>query len=181
MYDKNLYKCDVTCSWPPPPVTPSCTPPPRAWRTLWTAPYFNMRQLFFKVFNSPNDLFYPMQCIIIFLKEIVGPWRFLASGRLVKPWFFSLIPIITDCFNNNRPDYEYGRLAALLIYYGFLGYKGPDQSSSISSRALYWLSTGLVLTQTASLLNHLKPLLCYVMLIQPEANNIKSRNGGGHK
>jgi len=21
MYDKNLYKRDVTCSWPPPPVT----------------------------------------------------------------------------------------------------------------------------------------------------------------
>ena len=42
MYDKNLYKHDVTCSWPPPPVTNRHTfsdpLPPRAWRTLWTAP-----------------------------------------------------------------------------------------------------------------------------------------------
>ena len=41
MYDKNVYKRDVTCSWPPPlsqAATPSRTPPPRAWRTLCTAP-----------------------------------------------------------------------------------------------------------------------------------------------
>ena len=52
----------------------------------------------------------------------------------------------TDCSNNNRPDYEYCRLfsTALLIYYGYLGWLGPDQSSSISSRAPYWLSTGLL-------------------------------------
>jgi len=43
MYDKKLYKRDVTCSWPHPPVTNCHTfsDPllPRAWRTLWTAPY----------------------------------------------------------------------------------------------------------------------------------------------
>ena len=43
MYDKNIYKCDVTCSWPS--VTNCHTfsdPfPPRAWRTLWTAPMLN--------------------------------------------------------------------------------------------------------------------------------------------
>jgi len=36
-----FYKRDVTCSWPLPlsqTVTPCRTPPPRAWRTLWTAP-----------------------------------------------------------------------------------------------------------------------------------------------
>jgi len=43
MQDKKIYKRDVTCSWPPSPlsqtVTLSRTPsPPRAWRTLWTAP-----------------------------------------------------------------------------------------------------------------------------------------------
>ena len=45
MYDKNLYKRDVTCSWPPPPVTNCHTfsdpLPSRAWRTLWTAPMLN--------------------------------------------------------------------------------------------------------------------------------------------
>jgi len=35
------YKCDVTGFWPIPlaqTVTPSRTPPPRTWRTLWTVP-----------------------------------------------------------------------------------------------------------------------------------------------
>jgi len=38
---KFFYKCDVTGSRPLPlsqTVTPSRTPSPRAWRTLWTAP-----------------------------------------------------------------------------------------------------------------------------------------------
>src|SRR6218665_830441 len=54
--------------------------------------------------------------------------------------------MIPDCSNNNRPDYEYVRLfnTALLIYYGYVVWVGRDQSSSISSRAPYWLSTGLV-------------------------------------
>jgi len=43
---KFLYKRDVTCSWPPlSPVTNCHTfsdpHPPRAWRTLWTAPYLD--------------------------------------------------------------------------------------------------------------------------------------------
>src|SRR6218665_1950931 len=47
MYDKKMYKCDVTCSLPPPlsqTVTPPRTPsPPRAWRTLWTDPYYYLK------------------------------------------------------------------------------------------------------------------------------------------
>ena len=44
MYDKKLYKRDVTCSWPPSPPVTNChtfsdpLPLSRAWRTLWTAP-----------------------------------------------------------------------------------------------------------------------------------------------
>jgi len=48
MYDNKMYKRDVTCSWPLPlsqTVTPSQTPPPRAWRTLWTAPHLTMPSL----------------------------------------------------------------------------------------------------------------------------------------
>ena len=47
MYDKNLYKRDVTCSLHPPlsqTVTPSRSPSPRAWRTLWTAPMLTFPQ-----------------------------------------------------------------------------------------------------------------------------------------
>jgi len=36
MYDKNIYKCDVTCSLPLPCNTFSDPIPTRAWCTLWT-------------------------------------------------------------------------------------------------------------------------------------------------
>src|SRR6218665_1739725 len=41
--DKKIYKCDVTCSLPPPSPCHKLShllgsPPPLAWRTLWTAP-----------------------------------------------------------------------------------------------------------------------------------------------
>ena len=41
MCDKNVHKCDITCTWPPPAHKLSHLlgpPPPRAWRTLWKAP-----------------------------------------------------------------------------------------------------------------------------------------------
>ena len=47
-YDKKMYKRDVTCFWPPlsQTVTPSWTPShPRAWRTLWTAPYAEAKKI----------------------------------------------------------------------------------------------------------------------------------------
>ena len=41
MYNKKIYKRDVTCSWPLPSVTNCHTfsDPPQAWCTLWTAPW----------------------------------------------------------------------------------------------------------------------------------------------
>ena len=42
MYDNKMYKRDVTCSWTPSPDRKLShllgPPPPRVWRTLWTAP-----------------------------------------------------------------------------------------------------------------------------------------------
>jgi len=40
---QKIYKSDITCSWPPYPLTNCHTfsdprPLSRAWRTLWTAP-----------------------------------------------------------------------------------------------------------------------------------------------
>jgi len=60
MYDKNFYKRDVTCSWPPPSVTNCHTfsdPLPLwAWRTLWTAPKNSGRALDLKKLIPARDV-----------------------------------------------------------------------------------------------------------------------------
>jgi len=46
MYDKNMYKRDVTCSWHPSPSVTNChtlSDTLRAWRALWTALSYHWR------------------------------------------------------------------------------------------------------------------------------------------
>jgi len=99
MYDRNLYKRDVTCSGPPSPChKPShlLGPlPPRAWRTLWTAPrflhYSQMVTDFFR-WKSWRELFAPhLTPVQSFIHSFVqrtyrivsrGSWLFCAAATV---------------------------------------------------------------------------------------------------
>ena len=69
MNDKNLYKHDVTISWPPSPchkLSHLLGPPhpPRAWRTLWTVPkwiHYSCRKSLICIKISPKSMETPIQ------------------------------------------------------------------------------------------------------------------------